>query len=161
MLTTDRVAEILAGQHAYRTSEQLDRDVRDLLAERAELLDQLQGKDTARGESTPAPHRADRAEVKFAVYGSVQILAPAVRDLEPDYYGHRYRQLGGWLPDTWTGEVPRGTEFLEFVHLPGLVMPTGINVQVSVTPTRDGSRYMAIEWRRERPSVQRVLGGTA
>ncbi|AMS01597.1 MULTISPECIES: hypothetical protein [Streptomyces] len=154
MLTTDRVAEILAGQRSYRTVAQLDRDVRDLLAERAEILAQLtRGKDTAQGgESTPAPHRA---EVRFTAYGLVPLIGPVVEDLEPDYYGHVYRQLGGWLPDTWSGEHLRGTEHMEFAHVPGLVMPTDINVQVSTRTSRDGSRYMAIQWRRERPSAVR------
>ncbi|WP_435969339.1 hypothetical protein [Streptomyces sp. Qhu_M48] len=154
LITPERLAEILAGQHTYRTTEQLDRDVRDLLAEREQLLADAaaRGKDTGTaGESTPAPYRATSAEVRFTVYGSVQLLDPAVRSLPADYYGHYYRQLGGWLPDTWSGEVPRGTEHMEFAHLPGLVMPADINVQVSTTTTRDGSRYMAIEWRRERP----------
>ncbi|MFF2774826.1 hypothetical protein ACFVU3_07945 [Streptomyces sp. NPDC058052] len=155
MLTADRVADIVAGRNAYRTNEQLDADVRDLLAERAELLAQLnqaRGKDTATGgESTLAPHTASTAEVRFGVWGSLRLIGPTVRDLEPDYYGHFYRQLGGWLPDGLSGELPRGTEYLEWVHMPGLVMPTGINVQVAISPTRDGSRYMTIEWRRERP----------
>lgn len=154
MLTADRVAEILAGRETYRTTEQLDKDVRDLLDERAELLARLdaQGKGTASsGELTPAPHRADRAEIRLAVYGVVQLLGATVRSLAPDYYGHHYRQLGGWLPDAWTGELPRGTALLEWAHLPGLVMPTDINVQVATTTTRDGSRYLTVEWRRERP----------
>ncbi|MFE9737309.1 hypothetical protein [Streptomyces sp. NPDC006477] len=152
-LTPERVAEIRSGEYAYRTTEQLDRDIRDLLAEREQLLAEVtRGKDTARcGESTPAPHRAARAEVRFAVHGSIVLIGPAVRSLEPDFYGHYYRQLGGWLPDDWSGELPRGTECLEWAHVPGLVMPCDINVQVSTSPTRDGSRYMAIEWRRERP----------
>ncbi|WP_188266534.1 MULTISPECIES: hypothetical protein [unclassified Streptomyces] len=154
LLSAGRVDEIRAGQYHYRTTEQLDRDIRDLLAERDRLLADIaeRGKDTAPvGESTPAPYHAPQGEVRFAVYGSVQLLAPAVRDLEPDFYGHRYRQLGGWLPDIWTGELPRGTECLEWAHVPGLVMPTEINVQVATSLTRDGSRYMTVEWRRERP----------
>ncbi|RSS51394.1 hypothetical protein [Streptomyces sp. WAC01280] len=154
LITPERLAEILQGQRTYRTTEQLDRDIRDLLAEREQLLASVaaRGKDTAsRDESTSAPYRAASAEVRFAVYGSVQLLDPAVRNLPADYYGHHYRQLGGWLPDAWSGAVPRGTASLEFAHLPGLVMPTDINVQVETTTTRDGSRYMAIEWRRERP----------
>ncbi|MFE2556641.1 hypothetical protein ACFXGT_11485 [Streptomyces sp. NPDC059352] len=164
-LTPERLAEIFSGRYAYRTSEQLARDIRDLLAEREQLLvEAARGKGTAsRGESTPAPHRADRAEVRFAVHGPVVLLNPVVRDLEPDYYGHPYAQLGGWLPDSWGDELPHGTEYLEFAHLPGQVMPCEINVQVS-TRTRDGSRYMSIEWRRDhRPTAQRSggLGRTA
>ncbi|MFE6223303.1 hypothetical protein [Streptomyces sp. NPDC057854] len=155
MLTADRVADILAGRTTYRSTEQLDRDVQDLLAERAELLARLgveQGKDTVDGgESTPAPHTARTAEVRFGAWGSLRLIGPTVRDLEPDYYGHFYRQLGGWLRDALSGELPRGTEYLEWAHLPGLVMPTGINVQVAIATTRDASRYMTIEWRRERP----------
>lgn len=148
-LTPDRIAEILEGQLTYRTTEQLDAAVRDLLAERELLLAELQrGKDTDLvGESTPSP----RAEVRFGVWGSVPLLEPAVRDLAPDYYGRRFRQLGGWLPDTWPAEVPHGTEYLEVCHFPGRVMPCEINVQVTTTATRDGSRYMAVEWHQERP----------
>ncbi|WP_432116608.1 hypothetical protein [Streptomyces sp. S1] len=170
-LTHERVAEIRAGQYAYRTAEQLDRDVRDLLAERDQLLAEAaqRGKDTSvvgAGESTPAPapHRAARAELRFGVHGTVPLLGPAVRDLEPDYYGHHYRQIGGWLPDTWSGALPRGTEHLEWAHVPGLVMPCDINVQVSTSPTRDGSRYLTVEWRRERPRTApqpNALGRTA
>ncbi|MFC8008882.1 hypothetical protein [Streptomyces cinereoruber] len=160
-LTPERLAEIRAGLHTYRTTEQLDRDVRDLLAEREQLLAELRGKDTGTaGESTPAPapHRADRAELRFGVYGTVPLLGPAVRDLEPDYYGHHFRQIGGWVPDTWTGELPRGTELLEWAHVPGLVMPCDTNVQVQTSPTRDGSRYMTVEWRRERPAAPQYSG---
>ncbi|MGW4852197.1 hypothetical protein ACWEPZ_13330 [Streptomyces sp. NPDC004288] len=146
-LTVDRVAEIRAGQYDYRTTDQLDRDVRDLLAERDALLAELgRGKDTARGESTPAP-----AELRFAVHGTVPLLGAIVQDLGPDYYGHHHRQIGGWLPDTWSGELPYGTDCLEWAHVPGLVMPTGINVQVRTTCTVDAARYMSVEWRRERP----------
>ncbi|MFF9146352.1 hypothetical protein ACF1BN_15975 [Streptomyces sp. NPDC014861] len=161
MLTADRFAEICAGRSSYRTTEQLDRDIQDLLAERAELLAQLgaRGKDTATGgESTLAPHTAHTAEVRFGVWGSLRLIGPTVRDLEPDYYGNHYRSLGGWLPDTLSGELPRGTEHMEWAHVPGLVMPTGINVQVGIALTRDGSRYMTIEWRRERPASPRATG---
>ncbi|MFF2332007.1 MULTISPECIES: hypothetical protein [unclassified Streptomyces] len=153
-LTDERVAEIRQGQHTYRTVEQLDRDVRDLLAERDALLAEAAlGKGTApRGEPTPAPaSRRGAAELRFAVWGPLQLLDARLVDLEPDYYGHSYRQLGGWLPDTVGVDLPRGTEHLEHAHFPGHVMPCEINVQVSTTPTRDGSRYMAVEWRRERP----------
>ncbi|MYV64420.1 hypothetical protein GT043_00240 [Streptomyces sp. SID2131] len=159
LLTHERLAEIRAGQHTYRTSEQLDRDIRDLLAEREELLAELRGKDTGTaGGSTPAPHRATQAELRFGVHGTIPLLRPAVRDLEPDYYGHDYRQIGGWIPDTWTGELPRGTELLEWAHVPGLVMPCHTNVQVAVSPTRDGSRYLTAEWRRERPAAPQYGG---
>ncbi|MET9952363.1 hypothetical protein ABZ135_12550 [Streptomyces sp. NPDC006339] len=154
-LTERRLAEIRAGQTEYRTTEQLDQDVRDLLAERDVLLAEVgQGKGTAPcGELTPAPAPglARRAEVQFAVHGPVQLLDATLRDLEPDYYGTSYRQLGGWLPDMVHVPLPRGTERMEYAHFPGHVMPCEINVQVDTTRTRDGSRYMAIEWRRERP----------
>ncbi|MFC8276287.1 hypothetical protein ACFUJR_27900 [Streptomyces sp. NPDC057271] len=148
-LAPGRLAEIRDGQYAYRTSEQLTRDVADLLAEREQLLAELaRGKDTApRGESTPGP----RAELRFAVHGPVPLLDPAVRDLPADHYGRRFRQVGGWLPDDWSAEVPRGTEYLEVAHVPGRVMPCEINVHVTTTATRDGSRYMAVEWHQERP----------
>ncbi|MFE6816041.1 hypothetical protein [Streptomyces sp. NPDC057677] len=158
LITPERLAEILAGQRTYRTTEQLGRDVRDLLAEREQLLADAaaRGKDTApSGESTPAPaaHRATRAEVRFTAYGLVPLIGPVVEDLEPDYYGHVYRQLGGWLPDAWSGEHLRGTEHMEFAHVPGLVMPADINVQVHTRTPRDGSRYMTVQWRRERPTT--------
>lgn len=153
-LTDDRLAEIRAGQHTYRTVEQLDRDVRDLLAHADELRAELAaGKGTALGgelTSRPAPVRAPMAEVQFAVHGPVRLLDPTLRDLEPDYYGYTYRQLGGFLPDELSVELPRGTEHLEYAHFPGRVMPTEINVQVATSKTRDGSRYMTVEWRRER-----------
>ncbi|MFJ3786957.1 hypothetical protein [Streptomyces sp. NPDC090093] len=157
LLTHERIAEIRAAQFTYRTCEELARDVRDLLAEREQLLAEAaaqRGKDTSTtGESTPAPapYRAAHAELRFGVWGPVTLLRPAVRDLEPDHYGHTYRQIGGWIPDTCTGALPRGTELLEFAHVPGLVMPCDINVQVSTSPTRDGSRYMTVEWRRALP----------
>jgi hypothetical protein len=159
-LTPERLTEIRAGQHSYRTTEQLDRDIRDLLAEREQLLAEVaRGKDTAScGESTPAPHRAGHAEVRFTAYWLVPLIGPVVEDLEPDYYGHVHRQLGGWLPDTWSGEHLHGTEHMEFAHVPGLVMPTDTNVQVHTKTSRDGSRYMAIQWRRERPSTAQHFG---
>ncbi|MFG2899553.1 hypothetical protein ACGFZH_21030 [Streptomyces zaomyceticus] len=156
LITPERLAEILAGQHTYRSNAQLDRDVRDLLAEREQLLTvaAARGKDTgSAGGSTPAPHRAARAEVRFGVHGIVSLIGPAVSDLEPDYYGHHYRQLGGWLPDPWSGDLPSGTELLEWAHVPGLVMPCEINVQVHTKATPDGSRYMTVKWRRELPTT--------
>ncbi|MFC8290046.1 hypothetical protein ACFUJ0_06210 [Streptomyces sp. NPDC057242] len=158
LLTHERLAEIRAGRFEYRTCEELARDVRDLLAEREQLLAEAaaqRGKDTGTGESTPAPapHRARTAELRFGVWGPIVLLRPTVRDLEPDHYGHDYRQIGGWIPDTWTGALPQGTELLELAHVPGLVMPCEINVQVATSPTRDGSRYMTVEWRRERPAA--------
>ncbi|MFI9005077.1 hypothetical protein [Streptomyces sp. NPDC053541] len=153
-LTDARLAEIRAGQHTYRTVEQLDRDIRELLEYTDELRAELAaGKGTATGGelTPPAPGRARAAEVRFAVHGSVQLLDPTLRDLEPDHYGHPYRQLGGWLPDELSVELPRGTEHMEHAHFPGRVMPTEINVQVATARTRDGSRYMTVEWRRERP----------
>ncbi|OKJ52212.1 hypothetical protein AMK27_30695 [Streptomyces sp. CB02009] len=160
LITPERLAEILAGQNTYRTIGQLDRDIRDLLAEREQLLADAatRGKDTgnARGSThAAAPHRATRAEVRFTAYGLVPLIGPVVEDLEPDYYGHVYRQLGGWLPDTWSGEHLRGTERMEFAHVPGLVMPADINVQVQTRASRDGSRYMTVQWRRERPTTTR------
>ncbi|BAU83314.1 hypothetical protein SLA_2387 [Streptomyces laurentii] len=158
-LTTERLAEIRAGQYTYRTVEQLDRDIRDLLAYTDDLRAELaEGKGTADcGEPTPlpAPGRARAAEVRFTVHGLVQLLEPTLRDLEPDHYGYTYRQLGGFLPDELNVELPRGTEHMEHAHFPGRVMPAEINVQVSTAVTRDGSRYMSIEWRRERrPAAQ-------
>ncbi|MFB7031743.1 MULTISPECIES: hypothetical protein [unclassified Streptomyces] len=164
LLTHERIAEIRAGQFTYRTAEGLARDVRDLLAEREQLLAEAaaqRGKDTSStGESTPAlaPHRARTAELRFGVWGPIVLLRPTVRDLEPDYYGHDYRQIGGWVPDNWNGELPHGTELLELAHVPGLVMPCDINVQVATSPTRDGSRYMTVEWRRERPAAPQYSG---
>ncbi|MFE7517613.1 hypothetical protein ACFU8I_41260 [Streptomyces sp. NPDC057540] len=152
-LTLDRVAEIRGGQYGYRTTDQLERDVRDLLAERDVLLAELgRGKDTARGESTPVSGPA-RAELRFAVHGTIPLLGAVVSDLEPDYYRNHYRQIGGWLPDAWSGELPNGTDCLEWAHVLGLVMPTGINVQVRTKHTADASRYMTVQWRRERPSA--------
>ncbi|MEV7282846.1 hypothetical protein [Streptomyces sp. NPDC093111] len=154
-LSPRRLAEIREGQYAYRSVEQLDRDVRDLLAERDALVaEATQGKGTAPGgEPTPAPAsgRAPRAELRFAVWGEVPLIGASLRDLAPDWYGHTYRQIGGWLPDMVGVELPHGTERLEHAHYPGHVMPCEINVQVDTRPTPDGGRYMTVEWRREVP----------
>ncbi|MER8042735.1 hypothetical protein [Streptomyces sp. NPDC094032] len=154
-LTAERLAEIRAGRREYRTTEQLDRDVAALLDDREALLAERTGKGTATtgGELTPAPAsgRAPRAELQFAVWGTVPLLGASLCDLDPDWYGHTYRQIGGWLPDMVGVELPHGTERLEHAHYPGHVMPCEINVQVNTRPTPDGGRYMTVEWRREVP----------
>lgn len=146
-LTRERLDEILAGRYAYRTVEQLDRDVRDLLADREFLLADLQRpeKDTAPcGEST---HGA-RAEARFVLYGSVPLGGAQLHELAPDFYGRRFMQLDGWLPFDWPEElIPRGTQRLEYAHVPDHVMPCDINVQVHVNHS-GGRRRLAIEWQQ-------------
>lgn len=101
-------------------------------------------KDTAlRGEST---HVGTRAEVRFGVYGPVPLGGAQLRELPVDFYGRRFMQLDGWLPFDWPDELtPRGTQLLEYAHVPDHVMPCDINVQVHLE--RVGvRRYLAIQW---------------
>ncbi|MFH9610475.1 hypothetical protein [Streptomyces sp. NPDC017448] len=71
-------------------------------------------------------------------------------ELAPDYYGHVFMQLGGWLPEGWPREdTPAGTARMKYAHLHGRAVPRDLNVQVSTTGYGGPRRFITIQWRKD------------
>lgn len=104
------------------------------------------GTATSAATSTPLP-----AEIRF--FGSqapITLTGWALTELAPDYYGHTFMQLDGWLPaDLGRDDVPGGTAQLEYAHLHGLAVPRNLNVQVEVKGYGEPQQFIKIRWRKD------------
>ncbi|MEV0915459.1 hypothetical protein AB0I93_14460 [Streptomyces sp. NPDC049967] len=122
-------------------------EVQRLLAEHTadEQAAYAEEKDTA----PAAPHPA--AEIKFVDSPApITLTGWALTELAPDYYGHTYMQLDGWLPANLDrDQVPGGTTQLEYAHLHGRTVPDGLNVQVEVKGYGEPSSFIKIQWRKD------------
>ncbi|WP_240812564.1 hypothetical protein [Streptomyces sp. DASNCL29] len=89
------------------------------------------------------------AEIQFAVYGTITLSDWRYLELAPDYYGHTYMQIGGWLPEGWDPEqTPAGTQQMLRARLHGYAVPHDLPVQVSTTGYGGPRRFMKIQWRK-------------
>lgn len=120
------------------------------MAAAADLLRRLTDgeKDTAPA-ATSTPHPA--AEIKFATSPNpITLTGWELTELAPDYYGHTYMQLDGWLPaDLDRDAVPGGTAQLKYAHLHGRTVPRDLNVQVAVKGYGEPCRFIKIQWRKD------------
>ncbi|MGC5400173.1 hypothetical protein ACPXCP_31090 [Streptomyces sp. DT20] len=145
----EAIAAIDAKVAATPRGRGVDGALRRGMAAAADLLRHLtdEEKDTApAATSTPRP-----AEIKFV--GSpapITLTGWALTELAPDYYGHTYMQLDGWLPaNLGRDEVPGGTTQLEYAHLHERTVPAGLNVQVEVKGYGEPSSFIKIQWRKD------------
>lgn len=79
-------------------------------------------------------------------------------ELAPDFYGHAYMQIGGWLPEGWPSEdTPAGTQRMAYAHLHGRALPRDINVQMETKGYGEPRRFLKIQWRKFTSEPEPVL----
>lgn len=82
------------------------------------------------------------------VDGTVTLTGWSLTELSPDYYGHSYMQIGGWLPEDWEPTVAHGTNHMVRASLPGIPdVAQAVNVTVETTGYGGPQRFMKIQWR--------------
>lgn len=100
------------------------------------------------GCEQPADKAVEPATVEFSD-GTVTLTHWDIVELAPDYYGHTFMQIGGWLPKGWEqGSISHGTNHMVRADLPGTSAHTNdVNVQIEVKGYGGPRRYMKIQWR--------------
>lgn len=83
--------------------------------------------------------------------GTVALTGWRLTELAPDYYGHTFVQIGGWLPEGWkSGAISLGTNCMIRADLPGADAPAlDLNVQLDVKGYGGPQRFMKIQWRKD------------
>ncbi|MFC7869685.1 hypothetical protein ACFUS2_00795 [[Kitasatospora] papulosa] len=81
--------------------------------------------------------------------GKVTLTGWSLTELSPDYYGHSYMQIGGWLPKGYQpGLISQGTNHMVRADLPGIPdVAQGVNVTVETKGYGGPQRFMKIQWR--------------
>lgn len=109
------------------------------------------------------PYDVPDGQIKFVGGGPITLHGWHYTELAPDFYGHVYMQIGGWLPEGWPSEdTPAGTAQLTYAHLPGRSVPLDMNVEVSAKGYGTIRRFIKIQWRKftsepERGSARPVV----
>ncbi|MER8083794.1 hypothetical protein ABTZ57_01195 [Streptomyces sp. NPDC094048] len=80
--------------------------------------------------------------------GTVTLTGWSLVELSPDYYGHSYIQIGGWLPKGWDpASIAHGTNHMVRAELPGIPdVAQGVNVEVHTKGYSGARRFMKIQW---------------
>ncbi|MFD8407212.1 hypothetical protein ACFV1G_21305 [Streptomyces anulatus] len=98
----------------------------------------------------PPKHDVPAGEVRFTGHPATPLSGWHYTELAPDYYGHVFMQIGGWLPEGWPIEdTPAGTARMDYAHLHGRAVPRGMNVQVSTKGYGGPRRFIKIQWRKD------------
>ncbi|MFG3174882.1 hypothetical protein ACGFZC_07365 [[Kitasatospora] papulosa] len=81
--------------------------------------------------------------------GKVTLTGWSLTELSPDYYGHSYMQIGGWLPNGYQpGLISQGTNHMVRADLPGIPdVAQDVNVTVETKGYGGPQRFMKIQWR--------------
>ncbi|WP_327710082.1 hypothetical protein OG912_17035 [Streptomyces sp. NBC_00464] len=80
--------------------------------------------------------------------GTVALTDWSLTELAPDYYGHSYMQIGGWLPQGWEPTIGHGTNHMVRADLPGIPdVAQAVNVTVETKGYGGPQRFMKIQWR--------------
>ncbi|CAM5389911.1 hypothetical protein SCALM49S_04439 [Streptomyces californicus] len=97
--------------------------------------------------------------------GTVTLTDWALTELSPDFYGHSYMQIGGWLPEGYQpGLISQGTNHMVRADLPGIAdVAQAVNVTVETKGYGGSRRFMKIHWRhRSAPAeLGEMLGCSA
>ncbi|RLV66302.1 hypothetical protein STAN_1823 [Streptomyces sp. CBMAI 2042] len=95
-------------------------------------------------------HHVPDGEARFTGYSQpIPLSGWHYLELAPDFYGHVFMQIGGWLPEGWPSEdTPGGTARMEYAHLHGRAVPRELNVQVETKGYGGPRRFMKIQWRK-------------
>ncbi|MFD3641012.1 hypothetical protein [Streptomyces griseus] len=89
-------------------------------------------------------------EIRFTGHPATLISGWHYTELAPDYYGHVFMQIGGWLPEGWPSEnTPAGTARMDYAHLHGRAIPRDLNVQVSTKGYGGPRRFIKVQWRKD------------
>lgn len=97
-----------------------------------------------------APSARPAAEIKFFGTSPITLTGWSLIELAPDYYGHIFIQLDGWLPAGLDrDQTPGGTAQLEYAHLHGKAVPRDLSVQVEVKGYGGPRRFIKIQWRKD------------
>ncbi|MFE1329710.1 hypothetical protein [Streptomyces microflavus] len=81
--------------------------------------------------------------------GTVTLTGWSLTELSPDYYGHSFMQIGGWLPEGYEpGLISQGTNHMVRADLPGIPdVAQAVNVTVETKGYGGPQRFMKIQWR--------------
>ncbi|MFJ1858798.1 hypothetical protein ACIOHA_15985 [Streptomyces anulatus] len=81
--------------------------------------------------------------------GTVTLTGWSLTELAPDFYGHSYMQIGGWLSEGWEpGLISQGTNHMVRADLPGIAdVAQAVNVTVKTIGYGEPQRFMKIQWR--------------
>lgn len=81
--------------------------------------------------------------------GTVTLTDWSLCELAPDYYGHAYMQIGGWLLEgSQPGLISQGTNHMVRADLPGIPeVAQSVNVTVETIGYGKPQRFMKIQWR--------------
>ncbi|WP_158991249.1 hypothetical protein [Streptomyces griseus] len=97
--------------------------------------------------------------------GTVTLTGWSLTELAPDFYGHSYMQIGGWLPEGYEpGLISQGTNHMIRADLPGIAdAAQAVNVTVETKGYGGSRRFMKIQWRhRSAPAeLGEMLGCSA
>ncbi|WP_069630835.1 hypothetical protein [Streptomyces niveus] len=99
--------------------------------------------------STPPYADVPAGEISITGYPPITLSGWTYTELAPDYYGHVYMQIGGWLPEGRPSEdTPVGTQQMAYAHLHGHAMPRDLNVQMESKAYGGARRFLKIQWRK-------------
>lgn len=94
--------------------------------------------------ATPVPD----GEIKFVGFPSIALSGWNVVQLAPDYHGHVFMQIDGWLPEGRPAHLrPAGTAQMTYAHLHGHAIPRDITVRVETKGYGAPQKFMKIQWR--------------
>ncbi|MEV8353145.1 hypothetical protein ACFVTT_23495 [Streptomyces niveus] len=152
----DRVMEVLHGHSVF------EGEARAAAKEKASTTTVPTATPEPADMSDP-PYDVPDGQIKFVGGGPITLHGWRYTELAPDFYGHIYMQIGGWLPKGWPSEdTPAGTAQLTYAHLPGRSVPLDVNVEVSAKGYGTIRRFIKIQWRKftsepERGSARPVV----
>lgn len=98
--------------------------------------------------------------------GSLTLDDWRLTELEPDFYGRVFMQIGGWLPEGWEpSDLSTGTNHMFTADLPGSCAHAhNVNVEVHVQKSGTPRWYIKILWLHElrtRTAEKDIPTGTA
>ncbi|MFE4535634.1 hypothetical protein ACFRKB_11200 [Streptomyces scopuliridis] len=100
--------------------------------------------------ATPVQSDVLDGEIQFVGYDPTTLTGWNVIELAPDYYGHVFMQIDGWLPEGHPTDCgPVGTAQMTYAHLHGHAIPRDLNVQVETKGYGGPRRFMKIQWRKD------------
>lgn len=114
---------------------------------------------TATPEHASAPpYDVLDGEISITGYPPITLSGWHYTELAPDFYGHAYMQIGGWLPEGWPSEdTPAGTQQMAYAHLHGRAVPRDLNVQMESKGYGGPRRFLKIQWRKTSSEPAPVL----